>query len=85
MAATWTSSPRRTKPWMISLMPCWTRSSFVPGWLGLAVFSQDFVAVAYPVVEERAKVPLKKSGQPHPDPDEFALFSPVNVSEDELG
>ena len=53
--------------------------------LGLSVFSKDFVAVAYLVVEERVKVSLKKTSQPHPDPDVFALFSPVGVSENELG
>ena len=44
--------------------------------LGLSVFSGGFVAVAYPVVEGRVEVPLKKSSQPHPDPDEFAHLLP---------
>ena len=25
-------SPRRTEPWVISLMPCWTRRYFLSGW-----------------------------------------------------
>ena len=49
--------------------------------LGLSVLSKGFVAVAYPVVEERSEVPLKESR----DPAEIALFSPVDVSENELG
>ena len=53
--------------------------------LGLSIFSKDFFAVAYPVAEGRVEVPLKKSGQPHPDPDGFALFSSIGVSENELG
>ena len=52
--------------------------------LGISVFSKGFVAVAYPGAEERAAVPLKKSGQPHPDPGGFARFSPIGVSENEL-
>ena len=53
--------------------------------LGLAVFSKDLFAVAYPVAEGGLEVSLKKSGQPHPDPDNFALFSPVDVPEDDQG
>ena len=49
--------------------------------LGLSVFSENFVAVAYQVVEERVEVPLKKSGQPHPDPSELA----IDFTENELG
>ena len=47
--------------------------------LGLSVFSKDFVVVAYTGVEERVEVSLKKSSQPHLNPDRCALFSPLGV------